>query len=142
MASMKAAFTLKLQSPVLEYAANYSLLHFQFDRFLLRDVMTKGLLAQEDDMSSAAHHAFDGRHWSPGHWKRHHRLLVDVVEQLGEPDLTSSGMTEVRSSQNKRSNAVKPTNPKPQAASSCSLRLSPKPETQSPKPPNPKPCGP
>ncbi|CAE7946884.1 unnamed protein product [Symbiodinium sp. KB8] len=83
MASMKAAFTLKLQSPVLEYAANYSLLHFQFDRFLLRDVMTKGLLAQEDDMSSAAHHAFDGRHWSPGHWKRHHRLLVDVVEQLG-----------------------------------------------------------
>ena len=90
MSSMKAAFTLKLQSPVLDYAANYSsysLLQFQFDRFLLRDVMTKGRLAQEEDMSSAAHHAFDGRHWSPGQWKKHHRLLVDVVEQLGEPDL-------------------------------------------------------
>ena len=33
------------------------------------------------------HCFFDNQHWSPRHWRRHHRVLVDVCEPLGEPDL-------------------------------------------------------
>lgn len=41
--------------------------------------------------SSAAtadlHLARQEKHWTSGYWRRHHQLLLDVVEQFGHPDL-------------------------------------------------------
>ena len=82
---MKAAFVAKILSEVLDFGASYEILQFNFDRFVMHDVHAKLTVAANRDRDG--HCFFDSRHWAPGHWRRHHALLLDIVAQLGAPDL-------------------------------------------------------
>lgn len=84
-ASMKAAFVQKLTCEIIDFGARYDLLQFQFDRFVFKDCLIKSSVSLQ--RGSQGHCFYDNRHWSPGHWQKHHRVLVDLVTQLGEPSL-------------------------------------------------------
>ena len=84
-ASAKDAFVQKLLSCIPDYAMHYDLLQFQFDRHILKSVKHRCSAASAQGFD--AHLAMQHQHWTPGFWKRQHRLLLDVVDQLGYPDL-------------------------------------------------------
>lgn len=81
--SAKAQFTAKLTSGVADYAASYELLQFQFDRYVLRTIVG----SQKTSTKAQADQANEHRHWCPNYWKRQHRHLLDLVRQLGLPNV-------------------------------------------------------
>ena len=83
--SMKAAFMSKVCSSVVDYSRATDLLQFQFDRHIFRTVLHRSVVARNRGADTSCF--FADRHWAPGHWERHHALLLDVVDQLGDPDL-------------------------------------------------------
>ena len=83
--SVKNEFVSKLCSGVPDYCANYELLQFQFDRYVLRLVSNRA--RQSDKQRFDTHLSLQHQHWTPGYWLRQHRILEDLVEQLGYPDL-------------------------------------------------------
>lgn len=67
-----------------DYAADYAMLQFNFDRYILKLVTTRGeSTSQLVDRSLT----FEDKHWSPHYWRRHHRMLSDVAGQFGLPHL-------------------------------------------------------
>eukprot|EP00959_Pyramimonas_sp_CCMP1952_P049300 1029878-Pyramimonas_sp.AAC.1 len=83
--SLKAAFVRKVLSPVLDFGKDYSLLQFQFDRYILRNTMHQAVLAKTNERKASL--AMKARHWAPEYWKSHHRVLLDVVRMHGYPHL-------------------------------------------------------
>ena len=83
--SMKDAFVQKLLSGVSDYGMHFDLLQLQFDRHILKTVRHRCGAATAAGFD--AHLALQHQHWTPGYWKRQHRLLLDVVDQLGYPDV-------------------------------------------------------
>ena len=82
--SAKDLFVCKVCSGVAEYATNFELMQFQFDRHVLRTIIGGvGKLTEGADASMSLAH----RHWGADYWKRHHRILSDISLQYGEPDL-------------------------------------------------------
>jgi hypothetical protein len=80
--SMKAHYIAKLTCNVADYAGQYDLLQFQFDRHIFRTIIGSSK-ATEVDTDQANEH----RHWCPNYWHRYHRYLKDIVRQLGAPQL-------------------------------------------------------
>ena len=84
--SVKAAFVEKLLCSVSDYTISfkhYPLLQFQFDRYMVSLVTQRAGRKGKADLSKH----FDEQHWSPAYWNKHHRALMDICEQLGEPQL-------------------------------------------------------
>jgi len=83
-ASGKACFVRKLLGPVMDFAGDYDLLQFQFDRHILRQVVSRASIASKVGCDP---HLMMSSQWSPEYWRRHHECLLDLVEQVGQPDL-------------------------------------------------------
>lgn len=83
-ASAKELFLCKICSGIAEFSCNFELLQFQFDRHILRTVIG-GANAMSDDADRSL--SVSHRSWSADYWKKHHRLLMDISMQHGEPDL-------------------------------------------------------
>ena len=81
--SVKAAFMQKVCSEVPDYGGCYPLIQFQFDRYILKLVLNRTETAVNDDVMLTGRLA--DKHWTPAYWKDHHRVLLDVVRQLGMP---------------------------------------------------------
>lgn len=84
--SPKAEFIEKLCCEIGDYSlslAHYDLLQFQFDRHALWIIAYRGQYAGDADLSLL----FAGQHWTESYWLRHHRTVLDVCAQLGEPQL-------------------------------------------------------
>ena len=79
--SAKAHFISKLCGPLADYALRYDLLQFQFDRHILRTVLTSS--KADASLVTANQH----RHWTPQYWRKQHAFLQDVTRQLGPPHL-------------------------------------------------------
>ena len=83
--STKAAFVRKLLSEVSAYNLDYSLLQFQFDRYVFKATQQKGGYARKHNV--ATNFAMDTKHWSQAYWRNHHLVVLDVVRQWGMPHL-------------------------------------------------------
>jgi hypothetical protein len=83
--SMKASFALKLRCPIIDYGASVSLIQFQFDRFILRDMLLRSSIALSNDMSLSL--TVVSKSWSKQYWAEHHYGLIDLVRQKGYPQL-------------------------------------------------------
>ena len=66
-------------------ATDFLLLQFQLDRYIIQDVLVRCKVSEGRNADGHCFH--DNQHWSPRQWRRHHRVLVDICEPLGEPDL-------------------------------------------------------
>ena len=84
-ASVKAAFVQKLLCKIPDYGASYTLLQFNFDRYLLSHLKTRGEIAAENGVDGS--YAEQDKHWTSQYWKNHHTVLIDVVHEHGYPDL-------------------------------------------------------
>eukprot|EP00959_Pyramimonas_sp_CCMP1952_P165531 3460180-Pyramimonas_sp.AAC.1 len=51
----------------------------------MHEVLAKSQISMARGIDASC--LYDNRHWCPGHWRKHHRVLVDVVQQYGEPDI-------------------------------------------------------
>ena len=83
--SMKASFTRKAFCEILDYASDASLAQFQFDAYMFRTIM--GTKAQVFSKGCSHQNASDHKNWTPAYMKWHHASLMDVSEQLGDPDI-------------------------------------------------------
>lgn len=63
----------------------YSLLQFQFDRYVLRTMVHTGAVADAGNFDRSL--MLNEKHWTQGYWKRHHHLLLDVTASHGHPDV-------------------------------------------------------
>lgn len=83
--SSKISFMTKVFSEIIDYATNYDLLCFQYDRWLFKTV-SGAITSARQSMCSPAR-ALDGKAFSPGYWQWQHRYLLDAVRQYGYPSL-------------------------------------------------------
>eukprot|EP00959_Pyramimonas_sp_CCMP1952_P239327 5001488-Pyramimonas_sp.AAC.1 len=81
--SSKSFFAWKLRGPILDYGADIGFIQFQFDRHIVRDLLSRTRIAASHSMSASL--ATAEKSWSPRYWRDHHRALVDVVRQIGYP---------------------------------------------------------
>lgn len=83
--SVKALFVRNLLGPIPDFAVDYSLLQFNFDRYLLHIVRQRALVALAGGYDPSL--ALRDKHWCPHFWASHHSVLIDVVRQHGVPAL-------------------------------------------------------
>ena len=81
----KVSFTTKVMSPIVDYALDFELLCFQYDRWLFKTVT--GAINSNQDFDCSAVKALDAKTFSPGYWQWQHRYLLDPVWQHGFPSL-------------------------------------------------------
>ena len=81
--SIKRSFIRKVLSPVVDFAADYELLHFIFDLFLWSDVGAKKNMLDRMPLRLA----MKGSSYSPAYWKARHLGVIDMQRQLGFPTL-------------------------------------------------------
>ena len=83
--SAKVSFSLKILSEVLDYALDYDLLQFVYDRWLFTTV--SGAISTARYFSTSAATSLSTKTFSLDYWRWHHRYLVDAVRQYGFPDV-------------------------------------------------------
>ena len=83
--SLKALFSLKFRSSIVEFGTDAGIIQFQFDRCVLRTLSAKTAIAASKTFDMSLTTA--DQPWSPLYWRDHHRALIDVVQQLGYPQL-------------------------------------------------------
>jgi AAA domain len=83
--SAKASFKAKLLSSVSDYAARYDLLQFQHDMYIYRTVTSTKNISKRHRIGHA--NALADKTWVSKYWDWAHAGLIDIVEQLGTPDV-------------------------------------------------------
>ena len=81
--SGKVSFMTKIASCVSDYAIEYNLLHYHYDRWLLKTITAAINSAQKSKCSPAV--ALEAKTFSHQYWGNQHRLLIDTVWQFGFP---------------------------------------------------------
>lgn len=81
MLSSKAQFMKCVLSSILDYGREADLIQFQFDVFVFKKV------ALSRKMSGNADSSLELQHWSPEYWAHQHAVVLDIVDQLGYPDV-------------------------------------------------------
>ena len=80
--STKVAFFIKVFSSILDYAIDFELLKFHYDVWLFKIV--SGTISAARKLHWSPVMVLNAKAFSPGYWKRQHRLLQDAV---GRPAL-------------------------------------------------------
>lgn len=83
--SSKKAYMLKLNCEIYDYCGTFSLLRFNYDRWLYKTV-TGAVAAGHSRLCTPAR-ALDGKAFSPTYWEWQHAFLVDVVHNFGYPHI-------------------------------------------------------
>ena len=83
--SMKALFSLKIRSSIVDFGTDGIIIQFQFDRYVLRTLSAKTAIAASMSFDTSLTSA--DQPWSPLCWRDQNRALIDVVQQLGYPQL-------------------------------------------------------
>ena len=83
--SAKASYARKCGSAILDYAADMSLSHFQFDAHLYRTLA--GTKAAAIKHGARHQNTSSEKSWTPEYMRWHHCFIMDVFDQEGEPDL-------------------------------------------------------
>jgi hypothetical protein len=81
--SVKKSFLAKMHSPLLGYGASFELVQFVYDLCLWTDLGSKKNLKTGVPLRLMMR----GHTFSPMYWKRVHHGLIDLVRQLGYPNL-------------------------------------------------------
>ena len=83
--SGKVSFMTKIASPISDYAMNYDLLHYQYDRWLFKIITGAINSAKQAQCSPAA--ALEAKTFSHQYWTNQHRYLIDAVRPFGFPSM-------------------------------------------------------
>lgn len=83
--SSKIAFNFKLLSEVIDYALDFELLQFHYDRWLFNTV--SGAISSCRGTLRSPATALDAKPFSIEYWRWEHRYLIDAVRQYGYPSL-------------------------------------------------------
>ena len=83
--SGKVSFMTKIASPVSDYAINYDLLHYHYDRWLFKTITGAINAAKQAQCSPAT--ALEAKTFSHQYWMNQHRYLIDGVPQFGFPSI-------------------------------------------------------
>ena len=79
--SAKVSFMTNVMSQIVDYALDFELLCFQYDRWLFETIT--GALNSSQDFNCSAAKALDAKTFSLGYWQQQHRYLLDAVWQHG-----------------------------------------------------------
>ena len=83
--SGKVSFMTKIASPIWDYATNYDLLHYHYDRWLFKTITGAINSAKQAQCSPAT--ALEAKTFSHQYWRNQHRYLIDAVRQFGFPSI-------------------------------------------------------
>ena len=83
--SGKVSFMTKIASPICDYAINYDLLHYHYDRWLFKTITGAINSAKQAQCSPAT--ALEAKTFSQQYWSNQHRYLIDAVRQFGFPSM-------------------------------------------------------
>ena len=83
--SPKASYLRKVRCEILDYAADYELMFFQFDMHIFRDLV--GTCAAARKHGARHQNTAALRSWSREYMRWQHRYTMDIAARLGEPDL-------------------------------------------------------
>ena len=72
-------------SAIVDYALDFELLCFQYDRWLFKTVT--GAINSSQIFNCSPAKALGAKTFSPGYWQWQHRSLMDAVRQRGFPSL-------------------------------------------------------
>ncbi|CAE6968633.1 unnamed protein product [Symbiodinium sp. CCMP2592] len=85
MKSAKAHYTLQVKSEILDYGRSSDLLQWHFDVHVFRKVAVGQKVKAKQSLSPQT--GDQSTHWNPLFWQFQHAICMDVVAQLGPPDL-------------------------------------------------------
>ena len=83
--SSKRAFHVKCMSGIIDFGRDFSLLQFQYDRWLFKTVT--GAVESGKVYKCSPQCALETKSFSSGYWQWQHRFLQDAVRQYGYPSL-------------------------------------------------------
>ena len=81
----KRKFLWKCLSPISDYASDFSILQYHFDRWIYEIV--SGTIDSGKKFGVCPATALDGKAFSHTYWRWQHNLLLDTVDQHGYPSL-------------------------------------------------------
>lgn len=84
-ASGKISYMHKLLSPVADYAVNYDILQYQYDRWLFKTIT--GAVNASKASGCSPNRSLENKSFSKTFWQHQHLFLIDAVHQYGFPSL-------------------------------------------------------
>ena len=83
--SGKISYMHKVLSPVVDYAINYDILQYQYDRWLFKTIT--GAVNASKASGCSPNRSLENKSFSETFWQHQHLFLIDAVHQYGFPSL-------------------------------------------------------
>ena len=84
-ASSKISYMHKVLSPVVDFAINYDILQYQYDRWLFKTIT--GAVNASKASGCSPNRSLENKSFSKTFWQHQHLFLIDAVHQYGFPSL-------------------------------------------------------
>ena len=84
-ASGKISYMHKVLSGVVDFAINYDILHYQYDRWLFKTIT--GAVNASKASGCSPNRSLENKSFSKTFWQHQHLFLIDAVHQYGFPSL-------------------------------------------------------
>ena len=84
-ASGKISYMHKVLSPVVDFAINYDILQYQYDRWLFKTIT--GAVNASKTSGCSPNRSLEDKSFSKTFWQHQHLFLIDAVHQYGFPSL-------------------------------------------------------
>ena len=84
-ASGKISYMHKVLSPVVDFAINYDILQYQYDRWLFKTIT--GAVNASKASGCSPNRSLENKSFSKTFWQHQHLFLIDAVHQYGFPSL-------------------------------------------------------
>ena len=84
-ASSKILYMHKVLSPVIDFAINYDILQYQYDRWLFKTIT--GAVNASKASGCSPNRSLENKSFSKTFWQHQHLFLIDAVHQYGFPSL-------------------------------------------------------
>ena len=84
-ASGKISYMHKVLSPVVDFAINYDILQYQYDRWLFKTIT--GTVNASKASGCSPNRSLENKSFSKTFWQHQHLFLIDAVHQYGFPSL-------------------------------------------------------
>ena len=84
-ASSKISYMHKVLSPVIDFAINYDILQYQYDRWLFKTIT--GAVNASKASGCSPNRSLENKSFSKTFWQHQHLFLIDAVHQYGFPSL-------------------------------------------------------
>ena len=84
-ASGKISYMHKVLSPVVDFAINYDILHYQYERWLFKTIT--GAVNAFKASGCSPNRSLENKSFSKTFWQHQHLFVIDAVHQYGFPSL-------------------------------------------------------